>query len=268
MLVELTYACSMNCTHCLSDCKPDGQHMTTETLEQVLGFMVKHRIPTWNFSGGEMFENPDIIQMLSMIETARNKMGMKPPVIFITNGRKLVRNKDIYNAVSGMQARLGKKCLLIQVTDDPRFYPDPLTDKERYWLKKLGAIVEPVPSNPADKESCLYPQGRALSNFPDAKWNTIGPKCANCILIARQKPNANFTDLVNSLFTVSKVCTPVIAPDGSIKIGESALCPAVATIQESDREIMEHIRNAGCRTCKIPWQRLKETNPLAYEILR
>ena len=24
MLVELTYACKMGCSHCMSDCKPDG----------------------------------------------------------------------------------------------------------------------------------------------------------------------------------------------------------------------------------------------------
>ena len=25
MLVELTYACKMGCSHCMSDCKPDGK---------------------------------------------------------------------------------------------------------------------------------------------------------------------------------------------------------------------------------------------------
>lgn len=27
---------------------------------------------------------------------------------------------------------------------------------------------------------------------------------------------------------------------------------------------MEKIRNAKCRACKIPWEKLKETNPIAY----
>ena len=59
MLVEVTYACKMGCTHCLSDCKPDGEHMTLEVFEDVLKFMIKNQIPTWSFSGGEMFEHPD-----------------------------------------------------------------------------------------------------------------------------------------------------------------------------------------------------------------
>ena len=41
MLVEVTYACKMGCTHCLSDCKPDGEHMTLEVFEDVLKFMIK-----------------------------------------------------------------------------------------------------------------------------------------------------------------------------------------------------------------------------------
>ena len=40
---------------------------------------------------------------------------------------------------------------MIQVTDDPRYYPDPLTDKEKYWLRKLVAIIDTVPSDPKDK---------------------------------------------------------------------------------------------------------------------
>lgn len=283
MLVELTYACNMGCTHCLSDCKPNGEHMSIDTFKDVLKFMVNHTIPTWMFSGGEMFEHPEILTMLDMIESAHkdicNTIHMRLPITFITNGRELVRNKTIYNAVADMQKRLGKSCVLIQVTDDPRFYPDPLSDKEKYWLKKLNAIVNTVPNNPNDKTSCLYPQGRALTNFPDANWNTIGPKCANCILIAKciliknyvskttQTASSPFTELVNYLFSIHKFCTPVIAPNGDIKIGESALCPAVANIYQTDTEIMKGIRHCKCHQCTIPWNKLKETNPSAYQML-
>lgn len=52
MLVEITYACKMNCSHCMSDCKPDGENMTLEVLEDTLKFMRRNRIPTWTFSGG------------------------------------------------------------------------------------------------------------------------------------------------------------------------------------------------------------------------
>ena len=38
----------------------------------------------------------------------------------------------------------------------------------------------------------------------------------------------------------------------------------IAFIYDSVPEIMEKIRNAKCRACKIPWEKLKETNPIAY----
>ena len=105
-----------------------------------------------------------------------------------------------------------------------------LTDNEKYWLSKLGVIIDTVPSDQNNKSHCLYPQGRALKNYSDEYWNTIAPKCINCILITKQKPEATLKDLVNILLSNGKVCTPVIAPDGSIKIGESALCPKIASI--------------------------------------
>ena len=35
MLVELTYACKMGCSHCMSDCKPDGEHMSLQILKNI-----------------------------------------------------------------------------------------------------------------------------------------------------------------------------------------------------------------------------------------
>lgn len=267
MLVELTYACKMNCTHCMSDCKPNGVNMSRSTLEDALKFMLKHDIPTWNFSGGEMFEHPAIVEVLKIIETYWIQSSIKCPLVFITNGRELVRNKEIYTEVEDLQRKHGKRNIYIQVTDDVRFYPDPLTSKERYWLNKLGAVIEPVPSNPTDRNSCLYPQGRALVNYPDANWNTVGPKCANCILITKQRPNITLNRLVNMLLSYGKACTPVIAPNGDIKIGESALCPSVTSIYDSETDIIKKISRSKCRDCKISWERLKESNPSAYNVL-
>lgn len=32
MMIALTYRCNMGCTHCISDCKPDGIDMSKDTL--------------------------------------------------------------------------------------------------------------------------------------------------------------------------------------------------------------------------------------------
>ena len=59
----------------------------------------------------------------------------------------------------------------------------------------------------------------------------------------------------------------MIAPDGSIKLGESALCPPAATIYDTDREIIEKIKKFQCHACKIAFGRLKKMNPVAYDML-
>lgn len=75
MLINLTYACKMGCNHCLSDCKPDGENMSISTLKDVLNFLTKYSIPTWCFSGGEIFEHPNILAMLDIIEKEWLKAG-------------------------------------------------------------------------------------------------------------------------------------------------------------------------------------------------
>ena len=263
MLIEVTYSCSMGCSHCMSDCKPNGQHMSVQTFSDSLDFMMKYAIPFWNFSGGEVFEHPDILELLSIIESKWNR---KYPITFITNGRKLVQDKTIYNAIANLQSKYGKKNILIQVTDDDRFYPTSLTDKEKYWLRKLNAIIDTDPGNPSDKNKCLYPQGRALENFSEENWYTIAPKCTNVRLMPLQGVDDIHT-IVLTLLNNQKICTPVIAPDGSIKLGESALCPPVASIYDTESDIIQKIKNCKCTQCKIPWERLKHHNPMAYNML-
>ena len=94
-----------------------------------------------------------------------------------------------------------------------------------------------------------------MINYPNAKWNTIGPKCANCVLLAKQGISS-VHELVRQLLIHKKNCTPVIAPDGTIKLGESALCPSVASIYDSESEIIKKIKTHHCHNCKIAWDKL------------
>lgn len=32
MIIDVTYACNMGCSHCMSDCTPDGLHMPIQTF--------------------------------------------------------------------------------------------------------------------------------------------------------------------------------------------------------------------------------------------
>ena len=126
MIIDLTYSCKMGCSHCMSDCKPEGKNMSIQVLKDSLDFLKKYQIPTWYFSGGEIFEHPDILKILEIIETEWMKESFRFPLALITNGRELVRNKKIYDYIYNLIKRHGKKYIYIQVTDDSRFYPDKL----------------------------------------------------------------------------------------------------------------------------------------------
>lgn len=261
MIIDLTYHCSMGCTHCMSSCKPDGQHMKLETLKDALEFCKKNKIPTVSFSGGEIFEHPQIKECLELVD----KYYPNVLIGLTTNGRKLAADKELLEFMREWTKKRGKKNYYLQVTDDARFYPTRLSQKERYNLEKLGAIVEGVPTNQNDNQKCLYPQGRALENFDEGWWNTLAPKCVNARLSVKQGVSS-FKGLVDTFASMGKFCTPMIDPYGNIKIGESAHCPAIATIYDSDKEIIEKIANCKCTACKIPLEIFKKQNPLGYAL--
>lgn len=39
MIIDVTYACNMGYSHCMSDCTPDGLHMPIQTFRDSLNFL-------------------------------------------------------------------------------------------------------------------------------------------------------------------------------------------------------------------------------------
>lgn len=39
MIIDLTYACKVGCSHCMSDCKPEGENMSIQVLKDSLNFL-------------------------------------------------------------------------------------------------------------------------------------------------------------------------------------------------------------------------------------
>lgn len=253
MLIDLTYKCSMGCTHCMSDCNKNGEEMSLDVLNDVCNFIHERRIDTvqpliLGISGGEIFEHSQILECLDIIF---ERFGSRKNIAFMlaTNGRVLSETPEYLEYIKVLKNKYGKHKIMVQVTDDDRFYPTKLTRKQSYSLEKIGAVIDTVPGSKEDRKRCLYPQGRALSNYDESYWNTIAPKCVNCRLMAYQGIHT-FKDLVQTMTIHMKNCTPVISPLGEIKLGESRLCPSVATIYDSDAEIFEKIRNCKCNNCQ------------------
>ena len=67
MLLQITNKCHMMCPHCLQDSKPEGNHMTLETFNKVLQFMLYCGINYVTISGGEPTEHPDIEKICQVL---------------------------------------------------------------------------------------------------------------------------------------------------------------------------------------------------------
>ena len=252
MKVDITYKCSMNCSHCLSNCDERGQHMTLDTFDKVIEFHRENYQGYILLTGGEIFEHPQIKEFIT--KAAENF----ETVMLLTNGQKISSDEELYNFVRDIILRHKGK-ILMQVTNDPRYYPQKLSPHQQTMLRKIGVKhIEPVQG--------LYPQGRALLNHKGANWLTIAPKCANVRLLARQIYRY-FNEILEIMEQHGKYCTPTISPDGNIRLGESALCPACANIDDSSTDIVQKILAFKCTQCKIPLERLKKNNPTAYKMI-
>ncbi len=253
MVIDLTYKCSMGCTHCMSDCTQNGEEMSLDVLKDVCNFITGKKIDTvqpliLGISGGEIFEHSQILECLDIIF---DRFGTKRNIAFIltSNGRILSETPEYLEYLKDIKSKYGKNKVMLQITDDDRFYPTKLNQKQRYRLEKIGAVIDTVPGSKENRNKCLYPQGRALLNYDESYWNTKAPKCVNCRLLVHQGIHT-FKDLVQTLTNGMKNCTPSISPNGEIKLGESRLCPSIATIYDSDVEIINKIRNCKCSNCQ------------------
>lgn len=265
MKIDLTYKCSMGCNHCLSDCKPDGESMSIDILNKVMDFIINTGIADLQYnniviSGGEIFEHPQIKEMLDIVFT---RLANKPCVISLaTNGRILSDDIQMMNYLKDkMNSKEWKNRVFLQISDDDRFYPIRLTDKQKYRLKKLGGVLDGL-QNFDNIHACLYPQGRALDNYDESWYFTRAPKCTNPRWMAKHYNIESFTKIVQTLVEAQKYCTPTISPKGEIKLGESALCPPVCSIDESD--IIGKIKTFKCCKCQYAAHQLMWTNPLMY----
>ena len=268
MKIDLTYKCSMGCNHCMSACDKNGQEMSLETLNDVCNFIHDRKIDTISpvilaITGGEIFEHSQIIECLDMIF---NRFGSRTNIGFTlsTNGRILSETPEYLDYLKTMMRKY--KRILIQVTDDERFYPTKLDQKQRYHLEKIGSVIDSVPGSKGDRNKCLYPQGRALQNFDERYWYTRAPKCVNCRLLTQQGVRT-FKDLVRMMTEAGKQCTPTISPLGEIKLGESRLCPPVASIYDLDKDIFNKILNFKCNSCKESLNIFRQSDPVLSSIL-
>ena len=170
MLIKITNYCSMGCSHCMEDSTPAGEHMTRETFLAALALTERLEGDAWRqgiprrilISGGEATEHPDVEWFLETALAAHD-------VILITNGMWL---DDPQLAAKILKPEW--KRLMVQVTNDPRFYPkQPATrsdDPRVVFVPTLTVLVPLGRMKPArahsGKDGLPGPQGAHVVQPP------------------------------------------------------------------------------------------------------
>ena len=245
MLIKITNYCSMGCSHCMEDSTVAGEHMTRETFLAALGLTERLEGEAWRsgipkvilISGGEATEHPDVEWFL---ETTISSYDV---VILITNGMWLddpvLRAKIL---------RPEWKRLLVQVTNDPRFYPKqpinvPTDDPRVGFVPSLTHLVPLGRMKPA----------RAKAGT-DGGGGAEGPTSFTLRSVTRSTGDVRsaLTMLrARAAIGMSGNCSPSISADGTIVAGETSNCFPIGDVHSTADQVTRALVAMQCNKCGL-----------------
>lgn len=242
VLIKITNYCSMGCSHCCENSTVAGQHMTRETFMAALALTERLEGLAWSrgvprlllLSGGEATEHPDVLWFLETARAADHK------VILITNGMWL-DDPDLRAKI----LRPDWPDLMVQVTNDPRFYPkapkDVPTDDPRVMF---------VPSLTVLVTLGRLKRSRLPADLPLRK----GPTSFNFRSVTRSMGDvreALYILRVRAVSGMSGHCSPSISSDGTIVAGETSNCFVVGDVNSTAEEITRKVTAMQCNKCGL-----------------
>lgn len=240
MLLSITEKCRMGCSHCMDDARADcDKFMTRKMFKRAVDFNFTYD-PTLTITGGEPTEHPQFWELLKIVA---DRMNTKQVCSITTNGMNL-SDADIDRIV---ELRKSKGTFLWQVSAIPLYYPIKIDLNQNVFKLPDFTIATEIEK--------LVPRGRA-ADHKDWNFNAKAPQCFNLRSFIHSTKNLPMS--IVSLRSRGKFCTPQIAYDGSVKVGESTLCPAVAHINDSENEIVRKICNFRCSGCDILLKKLPD----------
>ena len=233
MLIKITQHCSMNCSHCMNDAKPNNHHMSWDTYRKAIQFQLRYGGPLCILCGGEPTEHPQFTDFLEY--ALYNRLA----VTVATNGVWMQNN---YDYVKKIQDNYGPYAMW-QVSNDPKYYRVHIDTSLPVFHLEHVIICSEIEH--------IYPMGRAKQN--NIPWEAKASKCFNVRAVTKQlvlRPGK--VTLENIIYTLNSnhyFCTPHIGFDGSIVLGESDLCPPCSHIDDSEEKIITNILNFRCHQC-------------------
>jgi hypothetical protein len=213
---------------------PDGEHMSEETLDQIIAFLLKIKPITILIGGGEPTEHPQFLKFIDKF------ISTNIPVILTTNGMWLKNNEYTKEIL--------KRRIMIQLTNDKRYYPIKISDPK---IQNVTYV---------DRIESLSLSGRARDNNMQ-KLVTKAPHCFNLRSIARYVHRNNFLNapgefcfkmMLTLLEGRGKWCQPSINLNGDIVPGETTECYVIGHVTDHVNTIYSNLVNMqGCNTCTM-----------------
>ena len=236
MLVKVTNYCSAGCSHCMEDSTRRGTHMTEETFRKALSFTKRiERValeagcpPMLLLSGGECTEHPEIVRFVEIVV----EEGFFP--LLITNGLWLA-NEELRAAL--LRPEWPK--MLVQVTNDDRFYPQPLPVRVE---DRRIVYSERLPGG-------LLPLGRAARRRGEDQKKA--PSSFNLRSITRSMRAVAFIRARALLGGLNGQCTPSVCDNGDVMAGESRNCFRIGTVDSSEEELTRALVDMKCNRCGL-----------------
>jgi MoaA/NifB/PqqE/SkfB family radical SAM enzyme len=213
------------CTHCFDDATPTGEHMNDNTYNQVRQFVKKVNPTTLILSGGEPFEHPNIFKWIKDLRRFTK-------IIIVTSNGMFLNDSRMKTLV----ITCAEKCrVLIQITNDPRYYPIKIPEFKHEMFTYENNIRHIVPA------------GRALLNIPT--FEKQNPKCFN--YRNHIKNNFNFIETLSIAESRFKFCVPAIDIHGGIRLCESSMGYIVGNVNDDFETLRQNIMNMKCNRCGL-----------------
>lgn len=249
MILRLTEKCSMGCSHCLNSCTPEGKHMSLDTLNDALEFLIDNGATSSVIvTGGEPTEHPEFTECMKLIIEKLARAHKFSGITITSNGFWCLEHPEEAKKIA---IETPHTFVQWQISTDKRYYPKELPVHEKLWEAPRFVLCE-------DCVISMYPQGRALEN--GYSWSYKSSKCYNVRALAKQLPNPTVRNIVEELLRFGKSCTPAINIDGSISLGESTHCPKMASIYDKPSDIVQKIKDFHCHQCDF----INENLPYFY----
>ena len=245
MLIKITNFWSMHCSHCMEGSTVAGEHMTRETFTAALALTERLEGEAWRsgipkrilISGGEATEHPDVEWFLSTV------IDGGYDVILITNGMWLddptLRAKIL---------RPEWKRLMVQVTNDPRFYPKqpiavPTDDPRVVFVPTLSILIPLGRMKPArahsGKDGLPVRKGPTSFNLRSATRATGDVRVALTMQRAR------------AALGMAGNCSPSISSDGTIVAGETSNCFPIGDVHSTADQVTRALVAMSCNKCGL-----------------